>query len=235
MLQKIVALAPFVPLLQTLLWVGLIVALTLWFNKSIRSLLDALRKRVEAGSTVKAGWFELLELKPQPAEQQRQRAQLELAENASTPVSDGKSLQVSALSSGTPPQVLLAEDLALRALQADFGVPLNRQISAGPDFGFDAAFAQGGRLNIVEVKYFAGPVQPASLRSSLDRIAAGTERVHWKNVKVILVLVFKRQEDVYLHKEPVDKMLDGFSMPVEIRTYSLPELRSRFGVAPGEA
>lgn len=233
MLQNFVALAPFVPLFQTLLWVALVVALVLGFNKPIRQILLALRQRVETGSAVKAGWFELSELKPQPVEQQRERAQFELAEaNAEQRATSASPIHVHP--TVTPGQFLFAEDLALRALQADLGVALNRQISAGPNAGFDAAFAQAGKLNVVEVKFFAGSVTPTKLRTSLDRIAIAVDRVHWKNVKIILVLVFKRAEDVYLHKEATYRALDGFSLPVEVRTYSLPELRSRFGVAPSD-
>jgi len=235
MLQDIVALAPFVPLLQTLLWISLVIALTLWFNKPIRSLLAALRQRVEAGSSVKAGWFELSELKPESAEQQRERAKLELTTTLAGQTTPSAGLQVNTQTLGTPPQALLAEDLALRAIQADRGVPLNRQISAGPDAGFDGAFAQDGKLNIVEVKFFTGEANPNALRTSLERLASAVERVHWRNVRIILVLVFQRHEDVYLPKEPIDKALEGFRLPVEIKTYSLPELRKRFGVAPGDA
>ena len=234
MLQNFVALAPFVPLFQTLLWVALVVALVLGFNKPIRQILLALRQRVETGSAVKAGWFELSELKLQPVEQQRERAQFELAEaNIEQPATSASPAHVRP--TVTPGQFLFAEDLALRALQADLGVALNRQISAGPDAGFDAAFAQAGKLNVVEVKFFPGSITPKKLRTSLDRIAIAVERVHWTNVRIILVLVFKRAEDVYLHKEATDRALDGFSLPVEVRTYSLPELQSRFGVVPSDA
>jgi hypothetical protein len=234
MLQNIVALAPFVPLLQTLLWVALVGALVAWFNKPIRQILLALRQRIETGSAVKAGWFELSELKPQPAEQQRQRAQLELAE-ATPEQAAASSSKESTRPAPTSAQFLLAEDLARRALQADLGVALNRQIAAGPDAGFDAAFARGGSLNVVEVKFFPGSITPTKLRTSLDRIASAVARVHWNNVRIVLVLVFKRAEDVYLYKEATDRALNGFLLPVEIRTYSLPELQSRFGVVPGDA
>ncbi len=234
MFQNFIALAPFVPLFQTLLWVALVVALVLGFNKPIRQILLALRQRVETGSAVKAGWFELSELKLQPVEQQRERAQLELAEaNIEQPATSTSPAHVRP--AVTPGQFLFAEDLALRALQADLGVALNRQISAGPNAGFDAAFAQAGKLNVVEVKFFPGSITPKKLRTSLDRIAIAVERVHWTNVRIILVLVFKRAEDVYLHKEATDRALDGFSLPVEVRTYSLPELQSRFGVVPSDA
>ncbi|ANH68486.1 hypothetical protein [Mitsuaria sp. 7] len=227
-------LAPFVPLLQTLAWITLIVALTLWFNRPIRELLGSLRKRVDAGSAVKAGWFELSEMKAEPADQQRLRAQIELKEASDGGTISAKGGGTRPTQNGTPPKYLLAEDLALRALQADLGVPLNRQISAGPSAGFDAAFAQGGKLNIVEVRFFPGPANPEGIRLALERIADTTERMNWKSVKVILVLVFAQPGDVYLPTDPINKALEGFRLSVDVRTYSLDELRIRFGVAPGD-
>jgi len=46
-------------LIQTVLWVGLIGGIVWRFNKPIYELLSALYSRIEAGSTIKAGPFEL--------------------------------------------------------------------------------------------------------------------------------------------------------------------------------
>lgn len=48
-----------VPLFQTLAWIGLIIFGVWYFNDPLRRLADALRKRILAGSSVKAGFFEL--------------------------------------------------------------------------------------------------------------------------------------------------------------------------------
>lgn len=48
-----------VPLFQTLAWIGLIVFGVWRFNDPLRRLADALRRRILAGSAVKAGFFEL--------------------------------------------------------------------------------------------------------------------------------------------------------------------------------
>ena len=53
------ALAPYVPLAQTLLWVGLIVGGGTLFRKQIHSLVDAVRVRIQTGSSIKAGPIEL--------------------------------------------------------------------------------------------------------------------------------------------------------------------------------
>ncbi len=49
----------FVPLFQTGLWVLLIVGVGVALRKHVSPMIDALRKRIERGSSVKAGPFEL--------------------------------------------------------------------------------------------------------------------------------------------------------------------------------
>ena len=58
-MEALQALAPYVPLAQTVLWVGLIVGAGLLFRGQIRSLVDAVRVRVQTGSSIKAGPIEL--------------------------------------------------------------------------------------------------------------------------------------------------------------------------------
>ena len=59
MLSWLEALAPFVPLLQTLTWVTLIGVGLVFFRKQCKTILDAIRLRIERGSSIKAGPIEL--------------------------------------------------------------------------------------------------------------------------------------------------------------------------------
>jgi hypothetical protein len=60
MMEKVAQyLAPYVPLLQTLLWVGLIVLAIVLFYRPLRRLIDTLCSRVRHGSSFKAGPVEL--------------------------------------------------------------------------------------------------------------------------------------------------------------------------------
>ncbi len=49
------------PLIQTVLWVGLVAAIVWRFHIPIYGILAALQKRVESGASVKAGPFEISE------------------------------------------------------------------------------------------------------------------------------------------------------------------------------
>ena len=59
MADLITALAPFVPLMQTILWIIVIGTGTGLFFKQCRGILDAVRNRIERGSSLKAGPIEL--------------------------------------------------------------------------------------------------------------------------------------------------------------------------------
>ncbi len=52
-------LAPYVPLLQTVVWIVSFGVVALLFRSPLRSILDAIRKRIERGSSFKAGPFEV--------------------------------------------------------------------------------------------------------------------------------------------------------------------------------
>lgn len=59
MIDVIEALAPYVPLFQTIIWFVLVVASLLIFRKQVKSLADVVRVRIEKGSHLKAGPIEL--------------------------------------------------------------------------------------------------------------------------------------------------------------------------------
>ena len=52
-------LAPYVPLLQTVLWIALIVAGIIVFRKQMIQIVETIRRRIETGSSLKAGPVDL--------------------------------------------------------------------------------------------------------------------------------------------------------------------------------
>lgn len=226
------------PLVQTVLWVGLIAGIVWRFHTPIHGLLSALQKRIEGGSNLKAGPFELIDqLRPQEPEKQKQKVESELLE--ALPVAPDALPSAPALPGlveGRSRQAIYfqAEDLALRAIQAEYGQPISRQLTAGSDVGFDGVFTINGRLNIVEVKYVRDVKTIPRLRSSLERIVGAVEKYNWRNVQLILVVVFEREEDVPKADISLLHTVKGLEVPVAIRPFSLPELKRRFGLAAGE-
>lgn len=226
------------PLIQTVLWVGLI-GVALWrFYEPVYGLLVALQKRVEGGSNIKAGPFEITEqLKPQDPSKQKEKAAIELAEvlqeqhaGFAPPPSEGASQRAAAIQA----KYFQAEDLVLRAIQAEYGATVSRQVTAGADMGFDGAFVSNGRLNIVEVKYLSRPATDMSkLGLSVDRITESISRYGWRNAQIILAIVVESVEDIARVTSRLQALESRRqeSVAVVVRCYAFAELQQRFGVA----
>lgn len=223
------------PLIQTVLWVGLIAAVLWRFYSPIYGLLIALQKRVETGSNIKAGPFELTEqLKPQDPTKQKEKAESEVQEA----LQDSPEAEFAAMTSspsqraaGFQAKYFQVEDLVLRAIQSEYGATVNRQVTAGADMGFDGAFITNGRLNIVEVKYVAGSANTISkLRRSVERLSSAISGYGWRNAQIILAVVFERAEEMAKGSERLQELISVSSVPIVIRCYSFSELQLKFGV-----
>ena len=246
------------PLIQTALWVGLASAVLWRFHVPIHGLLVAIRNRIEAGSGVKAGPFEISEnLKAQDLRQQRAKAEAEVAEAEGTPrqgntrrtEDDDLPLepepadpswtdqQAEELFVSSPTsrrfvlrRVFMAEDLALRAIQAKYETPLKRHVTPGHGIGLDAAFSKNGRFYVVEVKYVASISKLPVFRASIVAFGKTLEALDWKDTTLILAVVFARSEDVSNGLKQLQSLRHLIDLDVVIHGYSLPDLQMRFGV-----
>lgn len=224
------------PLIQTVLWVGLIAGVLWRFYSPIYGLLVALQKRVEAGSNIKAGPFELTDqLKPQDPSKQKEKAESEVQEVLEAMPqleSTNMTSSPSQLAAAVHAKYFQAEDLVLRAIQDEYGATVSRQMTAGADMGFDGTFINNGRLNIVEVKYVSGSSNAVlKLRHSIERLSTTISKYRWHNVQIILAVVFERPEEVAKGYERLQELIALTSTPVVIRCYSFPELQRKFGIA----
>lgn len=225
------------PLVQTILWVGLL-GVVLWrFHEPIHGLLVALQKRVEGGSNIKAGPFEITEqLRPQDPSKQKEKAAIELEEalQGQLVTEPPPAIPVSGSQRAATLQAkyFQAEDLVLRAIQAEYGATVSRQVTAGADMGFDGVFVSNGRLNIVEVKYLSDSAKStAKLRLSVDHLASAISRYGWRNAQIILAVVLENPDEVPRASERLQELMNQSSVPLVIRCYSFAELQQKFGVA----
>ena len=218
------------PLFQTFLWVGLIGAIVWRFHRPIHALLEALQRRVEQGSGLKAGPFELQPpIRPQSPDEQKAKLEDEVKV-----LVDERQIEPSNLSKSIRTlshEYLGVEDLALRAVQAEYGVPISRQVVLGRNTRVDGVFKKYEAMYIVEVKYMPGEPKPSRIRDSLEQISklvldAG---VHQANIVLALVL------DSDAHTDGVRAILPqviGFSaFPTEVKLYSRGRLQFQF--SPG--
>ncbi|MFG6428928.1 hypothetical protein [Roseateles sp. LYH14W] len=221
------------PLLQTILWVALAGGIVWRFHRPIYDLLTALGRRVDAGSTIKAGPFELSEqLKPQDPVKVEAKLTNEIKEATPPPKLsvDSEHLEPSNLARITKSRFLQAEDLVLRAIQTEYGSPINRQVTAGRDDGFDGIFLSSGRVSVVEVKYVSRGGPGHRFQESITRLTQSVRTYGWPDAQIILALVFEDAEQVGRTRELLVAMFAKNPVPVVVRCYSLSELRSLFGI-----
>lgn len=222
------------PLIQTVLWVGLIVGIVWRFHAPIHGLLTALQKRIESGSNIKAGPFEISQqIQPQGVAQQVERTKSEVAELLQSQRDETPEQQFPPTSE-VKSSLLEAEDLALRAVQVEYGRPISRQVNLGPDFGIDGAFTVDGQLIIVEVKHFirARRALP-TVRRTLETFQQFFHNANWQGPKVVLAIVLRYSSDVEETRTQLNALISEFDFSVDVRCYSLEDLRSRFGLSDG--
>ena len=125
---------------------------------------------------------------------------------------------------------LQAEDLALRAVQAEYDVNVSRHVTGGADSGFDGAFAVGGRFHVIEVKYSFHTIDKHSVRNALARVVASIKGYGWRNVQIIMVLVYEEGQPPNLTEVDFSRMAEDFDVPIVFRRYSFGELKRLLGV-----
>lgn len=217
-------------LIETVLWVGLIVWLVLRFQPHIEAVVTSIQKRIDSGSTIKAGPFTVEEFRPQPIEDQKKKAKEEIQEAIGHEIETTNTEARQKVTDALLSVYMRAEDLALRAIQSDYGATINRQVTAGRDTGFDATFVKDGRLHIVEVKYIQDISNIVRIRASIERLANSIESYHWKNAEIILAVVMANSMDIHEADKKFVQVLEGIQVPVKIRPFYLGELETRFGI-----
>jgi hypothetical protein len=230
------------PLIQTVLWVGLVVGIVIRFHRPIHNLLVALERRIEAGSSVEAGPFRLGEVKPTSPVQQRQRTEAELAQivqDQLEPPAAGAAFGVpTALTESKQlrSRFFQAEELALRAVQTEYNEPLNRQVSIAPGIEADGAFLRRGDLHLVEVKYIVRPKNAIStVRRTLDHYKQVFGPTRARTITVILALVFEYDSDVSASTLQLQEIANESGLRVEVKGYSLRQLQATYGLPADEA
>jgi hypothetical protein len=216
-----------VPLLQTAVWVGLIVWLVLRYKEQATSILVAVQKRIEHGSSVKAGPFEIGEsVKTQSLPEQKARLHDEANDS-------GESAVI------TPPKLrtertkhLLVEELAIRKVQAEFGTPVTRQVTIGHGIGLDGMFTKGGAAFGIEVKYIRNEQFHHHWIAAMDRVFRSIENLGWRRFTFIFVVVFERRELMSpAMLQGIQREMADYGEKVIVRYYALVDLEADFGIS----
>ena len=218
-----------VPLIQTALWVALI-AFGLWrYNDPISRLIKTIHRRVESGSSVKAGPLELGEqIQPQDEQSQRNEVQKEAEEYVS-----GQGRQLSDIAPDEKlsirSRIVLAEDLALRAIQDDFNEPLKRNIQFVGGFSADAIFKKNGIQHLVEVKVVTGRSREKAARTGIAQLQHSMHKISSTKTQGILSLVYLDDGDIDKSEADIRELVTNYP-GIQIKLWTLSALMERYGI-----
>ena len=187
-------------------------------------------------SNVKVGPLELSEgLEPQNSSDQREKLEIE--------VNEAKNINGYEVMENTIPQdlivsendirlrILQAEDLALRAIQDEYGVSISRQLKFNKDMGIDGFFEQNGTGIMIEVKYYLNKMTKMIIQNTLEKVFNKIQYYHWKNIKVLFVVVYDNKSiESKTEEERIKKMLDKYMDKLIIRVFKIDELANRYNI-----
>jgi hypothetical protein len=207
----------------------------LWrFYAEAKLLLKALHRRIETGSGVKAGPFEITaDLHVQAIEEQRKRLVADVRE-ASV---GNRAEQIESPKHRRPTQqsalvqtFLLAEDLAVRAVQEEFGANVLRQVRAGFGFELDGMFTLQGAGYGIEVKYVTRRANVEAIRQRVSKAFESSEALGWRRFSLVIALVYAERGLITLaERSRVQEAFAEFGDRVLLRVYSFDDLLAQWG------
>lgn len=225
--------ASLVPLAQTLLWVLLIGFIFIRYRNVIDRFIQIIQGRMESGSSIKAGPLEIGEyIRHQDQESQR----IEVMREAEEYVSESdESIALSPKErSDLRANMVIAEDLVLRAIQDEYGEALRRNVEFPGNLTADAVFTKSDELHIIEVKFISGRSTLRVARSGIKQLERLIENHRDRNVRGILALVYLEDLGTSAHAVELEKLIADSSGRIEARTWSLEGLKYRYGIVESE-
>jgi hypothetical protein len=180
-------------------------------------------------------------------ESQRQRLEKEVAELA--PSTDG--MQDTQLPSREAAKnvaenvnriradVVLAEDLVLRQIEADYNAPVRRNqamaLSDSQKILLDGVLLSGGKLYAIEVKLFRESTVRKNLHNRLAEIAYLANRLaalNATNLSLLFAVVSAdlTEETRHLIERQFTSMVKGAAVPIDLKFFDFMELKERYGV-----
>ncbi len=213
--------------MRMMIWLGVVGFLFRRYDEPVRDLLAAARIYFENAHRLAASRPEVFApapLAPEPPLTPIAIAEVEVLK----PVADAPP------SKPVHAKYSQAQDLALRAIQAEYGVSVGRQLSGGADMGFDGVFSHEGKLNIVEVKFVSALFNDKSMKQAVERITSTIIRQGWLNVRIVLVVVSENGEGFGAKIAALRKHFLANPVPVVVTVYTLSDLRARNAVMAAE-
>ena len=126
----------------------------------------------------------------------------------------------------------VAEDLAFRELEREFGGVVRRQGKLSEIMTVDGVIVGDDRLTVVEVKFARRAPLIQAARHATEHLARIAKRLR-PAPPFILAIVHERMTAKTLSAsvERVQEHLDSTPFPVELRIYDFDELKEKYGIA----
>jgi hypothetical protein len=128
---------------------------------------------------------------------------------------------------------VLAEELAFREIETEFGVSVHRQVAIGRDHGFDGIFLQQGKPIAIEIKYTKRPEHTRMImRKELDRFSKILKTMT-PEPSFLLVIVVEglNGEQRNFEMSKLMKMTEEANLAVQLRIFNFDELKEKYGFA----
>lgn len=127
---------------------------------------------------------------------------------------------------------VLAEELAYREIESEFGVSVHRQVAIGHDYGVDGIFLKKGKPVAIEIKYTRRPQHARMIiRRELDRFSNIAQSMK-PEPSFLFILVTEGFSDKQriLEKERLMKMIEDSKLSIQIRIFDFDELKEKYGI-----
>jgi hypothetical protein len=125
-----------------------------------------------------------------------------------------------------------AENLAIKKLQTNVRVPINRNVNVGEYFPADGAYIENGRVTAIEVRFISVAKTAAyQIRRAFEALQTRMSRSKVSNLDIILALVVEREADMIALIAATNSNPRSQPYNVRIETFSLESLRKDFGIS----
>ena len=237
------ALEKFAPVFQTLIWALLIICLARRFARPIIRLLLRLGARVEK-LHIKTPFGEVFaDIRPQSEDRQKFHAaeggipksgSSEAPGNKSTSLGFPEFSELMRSRAGVMKMYYEAEDFVIRTLQQEFGTSIAQNVQTGTGIEMDGFFTSQNIPHVIEVKLVHSSTSVSNLSGTLVRLLTRMKQEkRFENARVILALVYI-EELSQVRQRNFETELFRIDPAMQIRWFSLLELRRRFMDLPGE-
>lgn len=130
---------------------------------------------------------------------------------------------------------VLAEELAFREIENEFGVSVRRQVAIGQDWGIDGVFTRGGKPVIVEIKYIRRPSPPRIPSIQIERFRTLMESTRLDPFFLLAIVadgLDKNESD--LERKRIEEAAKKTALRIDVRVYDFNILKRKYGISTSD-